>query len=66
MSNGWTAIPHSEIKGRLVPSHPSWWAFIKFGQNLRWGDIHRMKIQDGLPMPTEDVTKKIKFFMEDA
>jgi len=60
---------HNEIKidldnfrqGRLVRIHPVWYSFIKYCESLGYGEIEKLKIQDGLPMLAEEVKKKIKF-----
>lgn len=41
--------------------HPAWYSFIKYCESMRYGEIDRLKIQDGLPMLAEEVKKKIKF-----
>jgi len=49
------------LKGKYIRIHPAWYSFIKFCEQLRYGEIDRLKIQDGLPMAAEEVKKKIKF-----
>lgn len=51
----------SWVKGKSIRIHPVWYAFIRFCEELRYGEIERLKIQDGLPMAAEEVKKKIKF-----
>jgi hypothetical protein len=41
--------------------HPAWYSFIKYCESLGYGEIDKIKIQDGLPMIAEEVKKKIKF-----
>lgn len=41
--------------------HPAWAAFIRFCEELRHGEIERLKIQDGLPVLAEVTKKKVKF-----
>jgi hypothetical protein len=41
--------------------HPTWRAFIRYCEELKYGEIGRLKIQDGLPVLAEVVEKKIKF-----
>lgn len=48
-------------QGRLVRIHPVWYSFIKYCESLGYGEIEKLKIQDGLPMLAEEVKKKIKF-----
>lgn len=38
-----------------------WQRFIRFCQELRYGEIEKLAIQDGVPVLAETVTKKIKF-----
>ena len=46
------------MDGRL---HPAWMAFIHYCQELGFGEISQLKIQDGLPVMAEETTKKVKF-----
>jgi hypothetical protein len=41
--------------------HPAWFAFVRFCEKLRHGDIEKLRIQDGLPVLAEVTTKKVKF-----
>ena len=41
--------------------HPSWRAFVRFCRELKYGEIERLRIQDGLPVLAEVVTKKVRF-----
>ena len=41
--------------------HPLWRHFLSFCEELRHGEIERLKIQDGLPVLAEVTTKKIRF-----
>lgn len=50
-----SAWPH------LDPLHPAWRAFFRFCSELEHGEIESLKIQDGLPVLAEVVTRKIKF-----
>ena len=49
-------------EGRLIRIHPIWYSFIKYCEALRFGEIEKLKIQDGLPMLAEEVKKKNKIF----
>ena len=40
--------------------HPSWLFFIKHCRALGFGEIEKLKIQDGLPVSAEESIKKIK------
>jgi len=54
------AEPNS--RGQSAPAlHPTWCAFIRYCEELKYGEIERLKIQDGLPVLAEVVEKKIKF-----
>ncbi len=46
---------------RLIRIHHVWYQFIKYCEELRFGEIEKLKIQDGLPMLAEEVKKKIRF-----
>ncbi len=48
-------------RGRLLRIHPLWYSFIKYCEELGFGEIERLKIQDGLPMMAEKVSRKVKF-----
>lgn len=41
--------------------HPSWFAFIRYCQDLGFGEISKLKVQDGVPVMAEETTKKVKF-----
>lgn len=41
--------------------HPAWHEFIRYCTELRYGEIERLSIQDGLPVLAEIVRKKVKF-----
>lgn len=54
--------PKNEFRqGRLLRIHPLWYSFIKYCEELGFGEIERLKIQDGLPMMAEKVSRKVKF-----
>ena len=46
---------------RLIRIHHVWYSFIKYCETLKYGEIEKLKIQDGLPMLAEEVKKKVKF-----
>jgi len=46
---------------RFIKIHPLWFSFIKYCEELKYGEIEKLKIQDGLPMIAEEVKRKIKF-----
>ena len=41
--------------------HPAWDRLIRYCAELGYGEIEKLKIQDGLPMTAEVTTRKIKF-----
>lgn len=41
--------------------HPAWIAFVKYCEALQHGEIHVLKIQDGIPVLAEMTKKKTKF-----
>ena len=41
--------------------HPAWKELIQFCRDLKYGEIERLSIQDGLPVLAEVTKKKIKF-----
>ena len=44
-----------------LPLHPAWQALIRFCREVGHGEIERIKIQDGVPVSAEVVTKKIRW-----
>jgi len=50
----------SKQTGKAV-LHPAWLAFIRHCQELGFGEISQLKIQDGVPVMAEEISKKIKF-----
>ena len=41
--------------------HPAWVAFIRYCQELGYGEISQLKVQDGIPVMAEETKRKIKF-----
>jgi hypothetical protein len=41
--------------------HPAWLRLMRYCADLGYGEIEKLKIQDGLPMTAELTTKKVKF-----
>jgi len=41
--------------------HPAWAALIEYCRRLQHGDIERLRIQDGVPVLAEVITRKVKF-----
>ncbi len=48
-------------KFNAVGIHPAWREFILYCRELRFGEIERLSIQDGLPVLAEVTRKKVKF-----
>ncbi len=44
--------------------HPAWQEFVRFCQEMGFGEIETLKIQDGLPVLAEVTKKKVKFGQE--
>jgi hypothetical protein len=61
MPNGIRYTSEDVGSGGLTYIHPSWYSFIRYCETLKFGEIEKLKIQDGLPMLAEEVKKKIKF-----
>jgi hypothetical protein len=57
-----TEIPApAAARSELDSLHPAWRTFIRYCSQLRFGEIERLCIQDGLPVLAETTTKKVKF-----
>ena len=41
--------------------HPAWLRLMRYCAELGYGEIDKLKIQNGLPMVAEVTTKKVKF-----
>jgi len=41
--------------------HPAWQELIRFCRDLKYGEIERITIQDGLPVSAEVIKKKIRW-----
>jgi len=48
-------------KASPVALPPAWLAFIRYCQQLGFGEISNLKIQDGVPVLAEETTRKVKF-----
>jgi hypothetical protein len=42
-------------------SHPAWISFVRYCREMGYGEIERLKIQDGIPVLAEVTRQKIKF-----
>ena len=52
-------ISHWHYDGGVL--HPAWVAFIRHCQELGFGEISQLKVQDGIPVLAEETIKKVKF-----
>lgn len=56
-----TRIDKKPVHGRKpAEPHPAWQALMDMCRELGYGEIERLKIQDGLPVFVEKITEKIK------
>jgi len=46
---------------RDFAQHPAWKDFISYCQELQFGELEKLKIQNGVPMMAELATRKVKF-----
>lgn len=52
----------NEASGKAVPLISEEWArLIRFCQQLGYGEIEKLKIQDGVPVIADIVREKVKF-----
>ena len=54
-------VVSGDLEGKIIRLHPMWHAFIKYCENLNFGEIQKLQIQDGLPVHAEQVKSKVKF-----
>jgi hypothetical protein len=56
--------PSTSLQGnkpRIAPAlHPAWVALIRHCQEMGFGEIERLKIQDGVPVMAERSIQRIK------
>jgi len=52
------SIPHGY---RITCLPPAWRTFITLCENIQYGEIEKLSIQEGLPCLAEQVRKKTKF-----
>ena len=50
----------SNSRNQAEVLHPAWCALIELCERLGYGEIEKLKIQDGLPVLAEMTTQKIK------
>lgn len=56
-----STLPAAQRSSADLPLHPAWQEFMKYCRELRHGEIGQLRIQDGLPVMAELVTRKVKF-----
>jgi len=56
----WRSGPDSN-RNLETPSHPAWVSFVRYCREMGYGEIERLKIQDGIPVLAEVTRQKIKF-----
>lgn len=61
MLKEWRHLDEQSGEGRFIRIHPAWRSFIKYCESLGFGEINRLKIQDGLPVMAEEVRTKVRF-----
>jgi hypothetical protein len=54
-------VGHRQDRQENPAIHPAWRRLIQYCTDLGYGEIEKLKIQDGLPMAAEVTTRKIKF-----
>ena len=52
-----TDLPSAQVANAL---HPAWHTLIDLCEQLGYGEIEKLKIQDGVPVLAELTTQKIK------
>lgn len=55
---GIAALDSEDVNREL---HPAWQELIRFCRDLKYGEIERINIQDGLPVSAEVIKKKIRW-----
>lgn len=61
MIKEWSKEDEHFEEGKFIRIHPAWYSFIKYCESLRFGEIEKLKIQDGLPVMAEEVRNKVEF-----
>lgn len=55
-------LPRKSLGTRTsAPVHPAWHRLIRYCAEIGYGEIEKLKIQDGLPIAAEVTTRKVKF-----
>ena len=53
-------IENLKAKNRTVGVHPAWLALMRHCREVGFGEIERLKIQDGVPIMIETTIKRTK------
>jgi hypothetical protein len=61
MLKEWRRLDEQPGYGRFIHIHPAWFSFIKYCESLKYGEIERLKVQDGIPVMAEVVRSKVRF-----
>ncbi len=61
MSKGIRQSSENIGQSGLTYIRPAWYSFIKYCETLKYGEIDKLKMQDGLSVLAEEVKGKIKF-----
>ena len=57
-------MPESQVQELALQSSTPWSKFILYCKSLGHGEIHNLKIRDGVPVIAEQVIKKVVFDMK--
>lgn len=44
-----------------VEVHPAWKGFIEYCEKLKFGELDKLQIHDGVPVSAEHVKEKVRF-----
>jgi hypothetical protein len=61
MLKEWRQLDELPEEGMFIRVHPAWCSFIRYCESLKYGEIERLKIQDGIPVMAEVVRSKVRF-----
>jgi hypothetical protein len=55
------ALRRTSSKPAWVDVHPAWQCLMRYCEDLGYGEIEKLKIQDGVPVIADVVREKVKF-----
>ena len=58
------AMAPKDAPSQPMKCHPAWLSFMRFCTDLKFGEIERLSIQNGLPVLAETTKKKVKFIAD--